>query len=220
MLFAIYFKHPITKEDILIESYEFRITYPSEVNGSEIKLNNIPLSKESVKNQAAKFIRSLTEFTSTLEELPKERWLTIQLKYTEDTPNNYEPEYFCSTEKTLLSETHNFPLVVNIGQIKTPDMDFKIKFTGLDSILFEEIPCLTKELDIQEGKKKSQDIEKEINFEKNSNFSNNNEFDCNIEDVEHYEQTSEKIIESGIKHLDMKESKVNLEIYNSVKEYM
>ncbi len=79
MVFAVYTKHPISKEDILIESYEFKIAYGGE--GKPLKLNDIELhSKSEVKNQAAKFIRALTEFTSTLDGLPNNRWLTIQLK--------------------------------------------------------------------------------------------------------------------------------------------
>jgi hypothetical protein len=79
MIFAIYTSHPKTKADLLLESYEFRVSYAGL--GRSAKLNDTELySKESVKHQAAKFIRSLTEFTSTLGELPPERWLTVQLK--------------------------------------------------------------------------------------------------------------------------------------------
>ena len=78
--FAIYSRHPITKDDILLESYEFKTTYQGE---GSAKLNNISLvSKESVKGQAAKFIRSLTEFSGTLDTLPDNCWITLQLKVT------------------------------------------------------------------------------------------------------------------------------------------
>jgi hypothetical protein len=79
LVFAVYTKHPITELDLLIETYEFKISYP---DGSGVaKVNDIPLiSKDTVKSQAAKFIRSLTEFTSTLDILPEERWITLQLK--------------------------------------------------------------------------------------------------------------------------------------------
>ena len=80
MTFAIYSRHPITKDDILLESYEFKTTYQGE---GSAKLNNISLvSKESVKGQAAKFIRSLTEFSGTLDTLPDNCWITLQLKVT------------------------------------------------------------------------------------------------------------------------------------------
>jgi hypothetical protein len=76
--FAIYCKHPITKEDLLLETYEFKTTYQAE---GAAKVNDVALvSKESVKNQAAKFIRSLTEFSGTLDALPDTCWITLQLK--------------------------------------------------------------------------------------------------------------------------------------------
>ncbi len=78
LTFAVYSKHPITKEDILLETYEFRVTCPD--NGPA-RVNEVDLlSKETVKTQAAMFIRSLTQFASTLDILPSERWITLQLK--------------------------------------------------------------------------------------------------------------------------------------------
>ena len=78
LTFAVYSKHPITKEDILLETYEIRVTCPD--NGP-VRINEVALLlKETVKTQAAMFIRSLTEFASTLDMLPSERWITLQLK--------------------------------------------------------------------------------------------------------------------------------------------
>lgn len=77
--FAIYTKHPKAKEeDLLFETYEFKVTYPD--SGAPM-LNEVSMiSKEAIKNQAAKFIRSLTEFAGTLDDLPNERWITLQLR--------------------------------------------------------------------------------------------------------------------------------------------
>jgi hypothetical protein len=76
--FAIYTKHPLTKEDLLLETYEFKMSYQED---SHATINNVPLvSRETVKSQAAKFIRALTEFSGTLDNLPDERWITLQLK--------------------------------------------------------------------------------------------------------------------------------------------
>lgn len=79
LVFAIYAKQPVTNEDILLETYEFRATYQGDEKTA--KINDVSLlSKESVKNQAAKFIRSLTEFAGTLDSLPDSCWITLQLK--------------------------------------------------------------------------------------------------------------------------------------------
>jgi hypothetical protein len=76
--FAIYSKHPVTKDDILLETYEFKAAYQGE---EAAKINDVALaSKDSVKNQAAKFIRSLTEFAGTLDVLPDSCWITLQIK--------------------------------------------------------------------------------------------------------------------------------------------
>lgn len=76
--FAIYSSHPITGEDMLLETYEFKVSYQGEQSA---KINDVSLvSKEAVKNHAAKFIRSLTEFSGTLDSLPDTCWITLQLK--------------------------------------------------------------------------------------------------------------------------------------------
>jgi hypothetical protein len=78
MTFAIYSKHPVSGVDILLETYQFKITY-SEDNMAQI--NGTPLtSTEDVKSQAGKFIRSLVMFTQSLDNLPDENWITIELK--------------------------------------------------------------------------------------------------------------------------------------------
>ncbi len=80
MVFAIFTKDPKSKADILLETYEFRITYPSQDHHFP-QINDVDLtSKDAVKNQAVKLIRSLTEFTATLDNLPEERWITMELK--------------------------------------------------------------------------------------------------------------------------------------------
>jgi hypothetical protein len=81
MTFAIFGKHPHTGCDRLLESYEFKISYEDEQRTCKFKINDIEIqSKETVKAQAAQFIRSLTEFVATLDTIPQERWITIQLK--------------------------------------------------------------------------------------------------------------------------------------------
>ncbi len=78
LTFAIFTKHPVTSEDLLLETYEFKVSYQAD---APAKINNVALvSRDTVKNQAAKFIRALTEFSGTLEVLPQERWITLQLK--------------------------------------------------------------------------------------------------------------------------------------------
>jgi hypothetical protein len=37
-------------------------------------------SKEDIKSQAGKFVRNLVLFASSLDELPQENWITIEIK--------------------------------------------------------------------------------------------------------------------------------------------
>eukprot|EP01032_Pedospumella_encystans_P028823 gene28823-32552_t len=138
LVFAIYAKHPVTNEDILLETYEFRATYQGDEKTP--KINDVSLlSKESVKNQAAKFIRSLTEFAGTLDSLPDSCWITLQLKYYDHTPADYEPEYFRSSDGQISLLADRLPLIINIGNIRTPSVDMKLRYAGLESLLFEDL---------------------------------------------------------------------------------
>ncbi len=79
MTFAILGRNSASGTERLLESYEFRISYGTET--LTYSINNIDMqSKETVKAQAAQFIRSLTEFVGTLDVMPQDRWITIQLK--------------------------------------------------------------------------------------------------------------------------------------------
>lgn len=78
MIFAIYASDPLSENGRLLETYEFKVSYQNGSNAA--KVNNVEMfSKESVKAQAAKFIRSLMEFSSTLDPLPQDRWVQLQL---------------------------------------------------------------------------------------------------------------------------------------------
>ena len=97
LTFAIFSSHPVTGADQLIETYDFKCTYPTlGVDGkyTKPKMNNQSLDKSALKTQANKFVRSLIEFSSTLEEVPEDRWITLELAYTPNTPADYQPEYF------------------------------------------------------------------------------------------------------------------------------
>jgi meiosis-specific protein HOP1 len=81
LVFSVFTKHPKTNEDLLLENYEFKVSYTDEGSSKHsIKLTKVSLqTKDDVKIQAAKFIRSLIEFTNTLDELPSNRWITFSL---------------------------------------------------------------------------------------------------------------------------------------------
>jgi len=136
MIFAIYASDPLRDGGRLLETYEFKVAYQS--GSSSAKINDVEMySKESVKAQAAKFIRSLMEFASTLDPLPQDRWIQLQLTYTDKAPADYEPEYFGPAAHSIL-QGRTFPLKVRIGTLKTKDMDLSVQFAGLENLLFQD----------------------------------------------------------------------------------
>ena len=83
MTFMIYTTNKETSEDVVLETYTFNVAYPEKgkpfgtINGEEISIDN-------TKQQAIQFIKHLVDFSSTLESLPEERYLTLRLRYYED----------------------------------------------------------------------------------------------------------------------------------------
>ena len=61
------------------------------------------------------------------------------LQYYEHTPMDYEPEYFNSSDGQISSLADRLPLIINIGNIRTPSVDMKLRYAGLESLLFEDL---------------------------------------------------------------------------------
>ena len=59
-------------------------------------------------------------------------------QYKDNAPDEYEPEFFHSSSGSFLRRDR-LPLVINVGGIKTPSLNMKVKFAGLDSLLFEDL---------------------------------------------------------------------------------
>jgi hypothetical protein len=56
----------------------------------------------------------------------------------ESAPSDYEPEYFKASDALTLCTEH-LPLKINVGALKTPAIEMKVKFAGLESLLFEDL---------------------------------------------------------------------------------
>jgi hypothetical protein len=124
-----------------LETYEFKIQYENQDNNIKLKINDIDLnSKESLKHQSKKFIRSLIEFNSTLDELPEERYLSLMLQYNDLVPDNYEPKYFKSSSDGNEFKINNNAIKVKIGSINSSNLSMNMKFTGLETL--NELICI------------------------------------------------------------------------------
>jgi hypothetical protein len=79
LTFIIFTKNPTTDEDIILETYEFKISYPDKNKNASINGTQL-YSKDSVKAQAGQFIRALIDFCGTLDTIPDDRWITLQIQ--------------------------------------------------------------------------------------------------------------------------------------------
>ena len=138
-----------------VENYSFDVTYPTDTststttsssinaNSQVYQVNKVPVTLEQTKSQAISFIRCLVEFSSTLDALPEDRWLTLRLKYFDHTPIDYEPLYFHSdTDKHIFEEDNvnsnrskESGVVIKVAQLKTTDHHLALTYTGFETLM-------------------------------------------------------------------------------------
>lgn len=133
--FAIFTSDPKTNADLLLENYEFKLNYPNPDDPSgETKLNDTVLTKKNLQRQATRFVRSLIEFTSTLEDVPESRWITLQLEYNDSCPKSYEPEYFKALDSSVVGFASNATVLkIRIGELKSDHHELSAKCYFLDN---------------------------------------------------------------------------------------
>ena len=138
LTFAIQTKHPITSEMLTVETYEFTIAYES-TDGSTATINGVQLlSNDGLKAQAKRFLKTVYDFSSTLDDLPEERTLSMMLKYYSDCPPDYEPEFFHSAEGKSL-DLHATTTTIKLGSVITPELNMHMTFNGLESLAFTDL---------------------------------------------------------------------------------
>ncbi|CAM9098815.1 unnamed protein product, partial [Laminaria digitata] len=122
------------------ESYSFELDYPEDENDHSMMFSGTKVTNvESTKGQLIKLIRSLIQFSNTLEELPKERVINIKLWYFDErTPPDWEPKHFEAADPRDLcfkKEADHHSLRVRIGELRTPHHTLKVQFRGIDTTL-------------------------------------------------------------------------------------
>ena len=126
----------------LVEAYKFDVKYPDsdgpnngpDENPGEIKADDIvavettattfkmsmsddlfkPVTRASVKEATVTLLRRLMAMTQMLPELPEKRFIYMGLRYTEETPPDYEPPHFSPTNISPGLDT-----AMEIGRVKT-----------------------------------------------------------------------------------------------------
>ena len=145
LTFAVCARHPLTGDDLVLEKYEFKLTYMSEGGGATLNGEKLD-SKDDLKQQAKKFLRTLISFTSTLDTLPADRWLTMMIKYADDAQEDYEPEYFKSCGENALvfcdSTGNNKKLRIKLGGITTKHAGLGVVYSGFERLLHEDLCSL------------------------------------------------------------------------------
>lgn len=133
MTFAIMTTHPHTQEEIVLEEYDFNLAYCGAGGQQEALLNGVKITKQSLKDQANKFVRALIEFSSTLDHIPEHRWITLQLSYVDETPTDYQPMFFTDATNSLpLLLGENF-INIKIGKLQTPHHRLDVEFKGVEN---------------------------------------------------------------------------------------
>ena len=120
----------------ILEAYSFRFTY--EANKMNISLskgvdtNNAKnICEESANSElrqsTVKLLRTLIVMIQSLDELPKDCFVTMKLLYYDDvTPVEYEPPGFTHTDNPTFNFNGN-PIRLNAGDVITPFHTLKVK---------------------------------------------------------------------------------------------
>lgn len=76
--------------------------------------------------------------------IPDNRVLTLKLTYYEDeTPSNYEPEFFSKLPNTDLFKFNGDVLRIKIGKLTTQDHSLQVRFAHVEECIFEDTPDRT-----------------------------------------------------------------------------
>ncbi|KNB45828.1 hypothetical protein JH06_5287 [Blastocystis sp. subtype 4] len=168
LVFAIYDNPEHKEQSKLLETYSYAFTYPDSTNITlEMTRNNSEtnlLSTDGVKNQAYSdiqviLLRTLITLCSTLNPLPRERWITIQLYYYDDiTPPDYQPKYFEDTAGATIrpgdSSFVSDPFVIEAGRLRTPYHTMCMKVRVTEGTLQESCHDLQTEAESVDQKEK------------------------------------------------------------------
>jgi HORMA domain len=80
------------------------------------------LDRSVAKRATITTIRNLVQMTSTLNPLPRRRYFTMRLKYNDDAPDDYEPQFFRAAKDAdmLAMQFASRPESYQIGHVETP----------------------------------------------------------------------------------------------------
>jgi hypothetical protein len=149
--------HPNDPTSHLLETYTFRITNQnssSTTNNNkqqsimmELKSTNnqqrtttsttpSPTSREEIHAAVQKMIKTLVILTSSLQELPRDRYLSMLLGFNDTAPPSYQPNHFCSTTSPEVSNAVKFtlePLIIPLGEVKTGFHVMDLEFSHVET---------------------------------------------------------------------------------------
>ena len=130
VLFNIHDADPARAEAVVIESYSFRVstagagesglrvTATTRATGS--RGNATRTTRGEVSKNVRQILKQFIVLTTSLDALPDERWISMQLTYTPETPSDFEPQYFQPAQAFQLPRFLGDPLSMPIGRLETP----------------------------------------------------------------------------------------------------
>ncbi|KAG2375185.1 hypothetical protein C9374_010189 [Naegleria lovaniensis] len=123
---------PSNEMESMIESYEFKITYPdregAQVNVSRVENNQTNKkvgikcgqTKQEITQSMIMMLRTLITLAQTLQPIPETRYITMKLLYYEDiTPADYEPAFFRALREEESKQFNKDFVKLKIGQVET-----------------------------------------------------------------------------------------------------
>mmetsp|Transcript_27702 Transcript_27702/g.44248 ORF Transcript_27702/g.44248 Transcript_27702/m.44248 type:complete len:450 (+) Transcript_27702:42-1391(+) len=113
-------------EKSIIESYEFKVTYPEGNANVDIARKDqdgkvVEQSKSEITASMQAMLRTLITLAQTLKPLPDSKFITMKLLYYDDvTPIDYQPKYFMEVDEHAKGEFVQRNLVkLQLGAVQT-----------------------------------------------------------------------------------------------------
>lgn len=138
LIFNVLDLHPDNAQAKVLESYTFKTGTRSEVSLGAGKrdltatIGSQVVTKEDVQDTMQKLIKTLVMLTSSLQQLPDTRWLSVSIVYNALAPQGYEAPQFSPQDPSKEPAFDHDPLVIPMGEVGTGHQTLGLEFRQVD----------------------------------------------------------------------------------------
>lgn len=138
LIFNVLDLHPDNAQAKVLESYTFKTGTRSEVSLGAGKrdltatIGSQVVTKEDVQDTMQKLIKTLVMLTSSLQQLPDTRWLSVSIVYNAMAPQGYEAPQFSPQDPSKEPAFDHDPLVIPMGEVGTGHQTLGLEFRQVD----------------------------------------------------------------------------------------